>query len=74
MQALLYTALAVRAAPFVTQFRKGFLRMVVMIYESWTGSWYMWNNDVPRMRMDIQEDPDLFQMDITGIRKGTGRE
>ena len=39
---------------------------VVMVYESWTGSWYVWDNDVPRMRMDINEDPALFHMDITG--------
>jgi len=39
-----------------------------MVYESWTGSWYMWDNDVPRMRMDLNEDPALFHMDITGIK------
>ena len=50
------------------------MKMVVMVYESWTGSWYLWSNDVTRMRMDIQEDPDLFQMDITGIRKVACRE
>ena len=48
--------------------------VVVMVYESWTGSWYMWSNDVPRMRMDLNEDPDLFHMDITGIKKVTCRE
>ena len=48
--------------------------MVVMVYESWTGSWYMWSNDVPRMRMDLNEDPDLFHMDITGLKKVPCRE
>ena len=47
---------------------------VVMVYESWTGSWYMWDNDVPRMRMDLNEDPALFHMDITGIKKVACRD
>ena len=37
-----------------------------MVYESWTGSWYLWVDDAPRMRMDISEEPALFHMDITG--------
>ena len=39
-----------------------------MVYESWTGSWYLWTDDAPRMRMDLNEDPALFHMDITGMK------
>lgn len=42
---------------------------IIIMYESWTGSWYIWVDDVPRMRMDISEDPAVFQMDITGIKE-----
>ena len=28
----------------------------------------MWVDDVPRMRMDISEEPALFHMDITGLK------
>ena len=39
-----------------------------MAYEAWTGSWYIWVDDAPRMRMDLSEEPALFHMDITGLK------
>ena len=43
-----------------------------MVYESWTGSWYIWMDDAPRMRMDISEEPAMFHMDITGRSSRSG--
>jgi hypothetical protein len=40
-----------------------------MIYESFTGSWYVWTDDVPKMLVDILEDPALFSVNITGLKR-----